>query len=539
MTGFETRTPRAPVFGRRAMVVSGHAAATSAGLAVLKRGGSLVDGMIAASAALATVLGHATSIGGDCFILYHEAASGRTVGLNASGFAPEAATPAAFPDGMKIRGPLAPVVPGLARAWEAMHRRHGTLAWASLFDEAIDLAENGHPVSQVLAENIPDNHALLAGDPGCAALYLPQGRPVKVGDLFRQPALARTLRSIAAEGADSFYRGETARRIGAYFAERGGLMSAADLGAFEPMWVEPAATLYRGHRVEVMPPNSYGVLLLMQLDGLSALTSDELAADPVRAAGYQMSAMKAAFEHGRPLIADPRGVPDAVSSALAPEMTERMRAAVLAKAPATLVANRGGTSCLMLADAAGNAICVVQSVFNVFGSAFLEPATGILFNNRMQGFTHRPGRPNSVGPGRRPAHTLCPVMVHRGGRVRYVMASPGGISQTLTNAQVLTHLIDEGQDVAAAGRGRALVQRAQRRVFARGRLPARRGRGARRDGPPRHARARSLLLRLRQGDRAAGLGHAGRRGRPPARGLRAGLLERALTRSPRPRGRCR
>ena len=127
-----------------------------------------------------------------------------------------------------------------------------------------------------------------------------------------------------------------------------------------------------------------------------------------------------------------------------------MREAVLAKAPATLVPNRGGTSCLMLADAEGNAICVVQSVFNVFGSAFLEPATGILFNNRMQGFTHRAGRPNSVGPGRRPAHTLCPVMVHRAGRVRYVLASPGGASQTLTNAQLLTHLIDGGRDVAAA-----------------------------------------------------------------------------------------
>jgi gamma-glutamyltranspeptidase len=450
MTGFEPRDPRAPVFGRRAMVVSGHSAATSAGLAILKRGGNLVDAMIAASAALATVLGHATSIGGDCFMLYHEAKTGRTVGLNASGFAPEAATLTAFTDGMKIRGPLAPVVPGLVRAWDVMHKRHGTLAWRDLFEDAIDLAENGHPVSQVLAENIPENHSLLSADPGCAALYLPGGRPIAVGDLFRQPALARTLRAIAADGADSFYRGETARRTGAYFAERGGLMSASDLAAFEPMWVEPASIPYRGHRVEVMPPNSYGVLLLMQLEGLAALASADLTADPVRRVGYQMSAMKAAFEHGVPLIADPRAIPDAVARALAPDMCGRMREAVLALAPDTRVPNRGGTSCLMLADAAGNAICVVQSVFNVFGSAFLEPSTGVLFNNRMQGFTHRPDRPNSVGPRRRPAHTLCPVLVHRDGKLRYALASPGGISQTLTNAQVLTHLIDAGADVAQA-----------------------------------------------------------------------------------------
>jgi gamma-glutamyltranspeptidase/glutathione hydrolase len=271
-----------------------------------------------------------------------------------------------------------------------------------------------------------------------------------MGDRFRQPALAATLRGVATEGADSFYLGETARRIGAYFAERGGLMRASDLADYRPIWVEPAATTYRGHRVEVMPPNSYGVLLLMQLNGLSAVDSTALAADPVRRVGWQMSAMKAAFEQGRPLITDPAAMPDSVAQALAPEMAARMRAAVLATAPATRVPNRGGTSCLMLADAAGNAICVVQSVFNVFGSAFLDPGTGVIFNNRMQGFTHLPGKPNSVAPGKRPAHTLCPVLVFRDGRLRYALASPGGVSQTLTNAQLLTQLVDMGRDVAAA-----------------------------------------------------------------------------------------
>ena len=450
MAEFVTRQPRAPVYGRRAMVVSGHSAATLAGIGTLQRGGSLVDAMVAASAVLATVLGHATSIGGDCFILYHDAATGRTIGLNGSGVAPAAATPAAFPDGMKIRGPLAPVVPGLVRAWEAMHRRYGKLAWRELLADAIDLAENGHPVSHVLADRLPEDRALLLGDPGCAATYFPDGRPLAAGDLFRQPALARTLRAIAADGADSFYLGPTARSIGAYFAARGGLLRASDLADYRPLWVEPAATVYRHHSVTVMPPNSYGILLPMQLNGLAAVESAALAADPVARVGYQMSAMKAAFEHGRKLIADPDAVPDAVARALAPEMTAALRAAVLAPAAATRIPNRGGTSCLLLADAAGNAICVVQSVFNVFGSAFLDPGTGILFNNRMQGFASRPGRPDSVAPGKRPPHTLCPVLVLRGRRVRFVLASPGGPSQTLTNAQVITHLIDRGCDVATA-----------------------------------------------------------------------------------------
>ena len=167
--GLSLREPRAPVFGSHAMIVSGHAAASLAGIAVHRRGGNAIDAMIAASAALATVLGHATSLGGDCFILFHDAASGRILGLNASGVAPQAVTEEHFAEGMKAQGPLAPVVPGLVRAWDAIHRRFGQLAWKELFDEAIALAE-GHTISAVLAARILDNRKALAADPGCAAL---------------------------------------------------------------------------------------------------------------------------------------------------------------------------------------------------------------------------------------------------------------------------------------------------------------------------------------------------------------------------------
>jgi gamma-glutamyltranspeptidase len=447
--GLAMREPRAPIFGSRAMVVSGHAAASQAGIAIHRRGGNAADAMIAASAALTVVLGHATSLGGDCFILYHEGESGRVLGLNASGFAPQAATPERFGGGMKAQGPLAPVVPGLVSAWETMHRRFGKLPWPDLFVEAIALAE-AHPISAVLARNIAMSRTALAADPGCAALYLPGGRPLGLGETLRQPELADTLRQIAEGGAETFYRGPIAERSDAYFAERGGMMRAADLAAFTPLWVEPASTTYRGHRVCVMPPNSYGSLLLMQLNGLKALERGTLVADPARRIGYQMSAMKAAFANGVPLIADPKAVPDAVDRMLAPDMTERLQRAVLGEAPSPRIPDRSGTSCLLVADASGNAVCVVQSVFAVFGSYFRDPATGILFNNRMAGFTATPGEANTVAPGKRPAHTLCPVMVQRDGRLRYVLASPGGLSQTVTNTQVLGRLIDDGVDIAAA-----------------------------------------------------------------------------------------
>lgn len=447
--GLSLREPRAPIFGSHAMIVSGHAAATQAGIAIHRRGGNTVDAMIAASAALTVVLGHATSIGGDCFMLYHEAKSGRTYGLNSSGVAPRAATPERFAQGMKAQGPLAPVVPGLVRAWETMHRRFGKLPWKDLFGEAIELAE-GHVISAVLAARIAESRKTLAVDPGCAELYLPGGKPVAMGETLRQPALAASLRRIAEGGAEGFYAGETATRIASFMAERGGLIDRADLASFAPLWVEPASTTYRGHRVMVMPPNSYGGLLLMQLNGLKALERNLLTADPVRRIGYQMRATKAAFEFGVPLIADPAAVPDAVIQMLAPDMTERMQQAVLGQAPARLPRDTAGTSCLLVADAEGNAICVVQSVFSVFGSVCRDPATGILFNNRMSGFTHVPGKPNSVAGGKRSAHTLCPVMVTHDGKLRFVVASPGGLSQTVTNSQVLGRLIDDGLDVAAA-----------------------------------------------------------------------------------------
>jgi gamma-glutamyltranspeptidase/glutathione hydrolase len=447
-SGPQCRSARAPVFGRQAMVVSGHAAATLAGIDTLKRGGNLIDAMVAASAALAVVVGQATSIGGDCFLLFHEAASGKTFGLNASGVAPALATPERFPDGMQTRGPLAPVVPGLVRAWDVMHARFGRLPWKDLFDSAIALA-HGHPVSKVLAERVPENRNPLAADPGCAAHYLPGGRPIAIGEVLRQPALAASLAAIATQGADEFYCGDLARRIVRFQEEHGGLIRSADLAAYAPLWVEPIATDYRGHRVEVMPPNSYGILLLMQLNGLAALDSETLTRSVARRLGYQISAMHAAFEDV-PSIADPGAIPDAIERLLGPQTTAAMRAAVLNGAGGPRVADRGGTSCLLLADQEGNAVSLVQSVFNVFGSMMLDPGTGILFNNRMQGFTHRGGKPNSVGPGRRPAHTLCPVLVRRGGRLRFALATPGGLSQTLTNIQVLSYLVDEGRDVAAA-----------------------------------------------------------------------------------------
>ena len=219
--------------------------------------------------------------------------------------------------------------------------------------------------------------------------------------MLRQPALAASLNAIAMQGADEFYCGDLAARIARYQEDRGGLIRASDLAAYAPLWVEAIATDYRGHRVEAMPPNSYGILLLMQLNGLAALDSGTLTRSVAGRLGYQISAMHAAFE-GVPLIADPQAIPDAIDRLLGPQMTAAIQSAVLNGAGHQRVADRGGTACVLLADQHGNAISLVQSVFNAFGSMVLDPGTGILFNNRMS-FAHAPNQPNSVGPaGGRP-----------------------------------------------------------------------------------------------------------------------------------------
>ena len=442
---------RSPVYGMNAMVVSGHSQASISGLRVLERGGSLVDAMIAASATLSVVLPHATSLGGDAFILFHDAGEGRTHGMNASGHAPAGATLEAYADGIPSRGPLAASVPGMVRGWERMHQRHGRLAWADLMEDAVRLAE-AHPVSRVLAAALHLFREDVEGDPGLRDIYYPDGEPLPAGAIVRQPALARSLRLIAEQGSKAVYEGEIAASIGACSQAHGGVMTAGDFAGYEPEWVEPLTGAYRGLTIRVMPPNSYGVLMLMQLNALDGIPPADLAGDDAERLACFMRTQRAVFAEGRDLIADPRTNPVPVNDMLGAAATARLRdAARGATRTAEAVSHpAGGTSCIVLADGEGNGISVVQSVFHVFGGAFLDPGTGFHMNNRMTGFSTDPGHAGVLAPGKRPAHTLNPVVVLDGGALRYLMTTPGGPSQTLSHVQILSNLVDRGIELTAA-----------------------------------------------------------------------------------------
>lgn len=431
-------------------VATGHEAGATAALRILRSGGNVVDAAIAASAVLTVAMPHATSLGGDAFFLVRSAADGIITGLNASGCAPRTAMPGTFAGDLPAHGPSSCVVPGLVRGWSDLHQRRGRMQWTRLFDEAVELATAGFRVSRGLARNLAASAGLLKVDAGASCVFFRDGRVLCEDDLLRQSALARTLQTIAEQGASTFYQGHIAQRLVHGIHTAGGLIQRPDLAGFEAEWVAPLALTHGESVIHVMPPNSLGVLMLMQLQALQDAPAEERLRSAGSHAARQVRAMRAAFSVGLPTLGDPRHMNIAGSDLL----DDPYRAAVTRKFDEDSVsrydAPGSGTACVTVADREGNAVCIVQSIFNPFGSHFLEPSTGIVLNNRISGFSVAPGLANSIGPGRRCAHTLNPVMVTRGSQLQMVYASPGGVSQTTTGAQVLTNVLDRRMHLADA-----------------------------------------------------------------------------------------
>ena len=434
--------------GSQAMVVSGHDQATQTAIDILSGGGSIADAAIAGAAVLSVALPHACGLGGDAFILVHDARSGRTTGINASGMSPALASRQRFPDGLQERGPLSCNVPGMVSGWQALHEQFGRMAWSDILKPSIRLAREGVEVSRILARATDQHQAMLAGDSGSSRLFLADGRPLAVGDVLKQPALVQTLEAVARDGAAGFYQGEVARSIARACEAAGGLIRESDMAAYQPQWVDAIATSFAGHEIRTMPPNSYGLYLLLQMMALEASRGEPAGglAAPARIARL-VRAAQAAFFVGARAVADPdpRYAADSVQTLLGPEGRAR-----LAQAQAGRPANRGGTAVITVADKNGNAVTIIQSVFLVFGSGVSDAQTGVLLNNRLYGFTMEENHPNEVGPHKRPAHTLCPAMVFKNNRLRYALSTPGGPGQTLTLAQVMQALIEEGVSLADA-----------------------------------------------------------------------------------------
>ncbi|HEY8730499.1 MAG TPA: gamma-glutamyltransferase [Candidatus Limnocylindria bacterium] len=464
---------RPTVRAANGIVASGHHLATAAGIAALRDGGSAVDAAIAAAAVCAVVLPQRTAIGGDVFALVYDAGTRTVTAYNGSGAAPAMVDPIAFSQGFGNKGVKLATVPGCVGAWGDMLADHGRLGIDRVLSPAIAYAGEGFPVSDALSLAIGEESDRLDVDPTAARTYSPRGRHPRAGEMLQQPDLATSLRAIAADGADTFYRGELAERIAAGIAALGGWITADDLAAHRTDRREPIETRYRGLRVVGQPPVSQGHILLEELaiaDGLDLRSMGWGSADQIHA---MVEIKKLAFADRDALAGDPRAVPFVVEELLAEAFIAQRRRAIAGRAaervePAALPAD---TTYLATVDRDGNAVSLIESVFSAFGSATMVPGTGVLLNNRLSGFSLDPRSPNVLAARKRPVHTLNTVMVLDGSSPRFVYGTPGRHAQVQTNFQLGVGLIDHGLDVQAAVEAPRWYHESGRTLQVEARLP--------------------------------------------------------------------
>jgi len=425
-------------------VATPHRPATDAAVAAFERGGNALDAALAAAAVLTVTYPHNCALGGDLFALVRSP-GGETVSVNASGPAGSGADRQALraTRGMPITGAQTVTVPGLVAGWERIHGLGARRAWADAIEPAIEYAESGFTVPPGLADAIAE---ATMSDRGMADVFAPRGRRLGAGERLHQPALARTLGAIAADGAAAFYEGPIARRIADCILAAGGNLTAADLREYVPETGTPLGGPFRDVHVLTSPPNSSGVLVLQALAALDAAGL----ADPLGDDAGALAEILRLGDHDRTrLLGDPRHVPfdrDAwLGEAHVAELVAEARLASTGDRLATSVqANatpNGDTAAVVTWDADGWAVSLVQSLFHSFGAQILEPSTGVLLHNRGAGFSLEDGHPNALTPGRRPAHTLMPIMVEQDGQLAGVLGTMGGKVHAQIHVQVLVGLL--------------------------------------------------------------------------------------------------
>lgn len=447
---------RLPVFGRNLCSTS-HPLGAQAGLRMLLAGGSAVDAAIAAAATMTLVEPCSNGLGSDAFAIVWDGT--RLHGLNASGTAPAAWTPAYFQrrhgaaSAPPQRGWDSVSVPGAVASWAALHERFGRLPFADLFAPAIEVAERGYAVPVVVQQKWAAAADLLAGQPGFREVFLPWGRAPQVGELFRFPGAAKSLRLIAQTKGEAFYRGEIAHGIERHAAAHGGAMKASDLAAYRPEWVEPIAKHYGGHTLHEIPPNGQGIAALITLGILAQFDLASLKVDGVDSQHLQIEAMKLAFADTYRYVAE-RGAMEVTTEQLLDDayLAERAKRIDMKRAQDFGAGNpaKGGTIYLTAADERGMMVSFIQSNYQGFGSGVVVPEYGVSLQNRGHGFSLDPSSRNIVAPGKRPFHTIIPAFLTRQGQPVMSFGVMGANMQPQGHVQTLLRMLDHGQNPQAA-----------------------------------------------------------------------------------------
>lgn len=462
---------KAATFGARAMVVSDAPLATQVGVEILQRGGNAVDAAVAVGFALAVVYPEAGNLGGGGYMVVRMA-DGRTAALDYREVAPLAATRDMFLDergeatDKSVVGPLASGVPGAVAGLVAGHARFGSLPLAEVVRPAIRLAADGFAVDSALARSLNNASALIARFGG-AATFLPSGAAPSPGSVLRQPALARTLERIAANGANGFYRGETARIIADEMRELGGIITTQDLARYEPVWREPVRATYRGHAIFSMPPSSSGGVTIAEtlniLEGFDSLPPF----GSTQRAHLLASAYQRSFVDRNEKLADPAFVSVPIAELTSKSYAARLRSTIdTARATPTraLMPSRAEgteTTHYSVVDGAGNAVATTTTINALYGSGVYIVGAGFFMNDEMDDFATRPGHPNMFGlvqgeanavqPGKRMLSAMSPtIVVAPNDSLLLVLGARGGPRIITGTSQVIINVIDHRMTLADA-----------------------------------------------------------------------------------------
>jgi gamma-glutamyltranspeptidase / glutathione hydrolase len=465
------RTPTPPAPAReqaRSMIVTkfgivatSQFLASQAGARVLEAGGNAVDAAIAANAVVGLTQPYVNGIGGDLFAIVYEAKTGKVYGLNSSGWTPKALTI----DYLKQHGvtKIEPrsvhtiTVPGCVAGWDALRRKFGTKPFSELLASAVFYAENGFPLPEWGARSWISQAFLK--QPGYAETYMPGGKRPQLGDVFKNPALAESLRVIAAHGRDGYYKGQMAENLVKFLRAQGGAHTVEDFAEFEPEWVEPISTTYRGWQVYELPPNGQGVAALSMLNIMENFPLKDYGHNSAAALHVMIEAKKLAYADMAKYVGDPRFTAVPIPEMLSKDLAKQRAALVdMDKAsckvlPADLSANLDAhgkeTIYMSVVDKDGNIVSLIQSNYSGYGTGMVAPGAGFSFHNRGAGFDLEPGKPNSLAGRKRPLHTIIPAFM-RNGDETVGFGIMGGWNQSQAHAQFVSNLVDFKMNVQGA-----------------------------------------------------------------------------------------
>ncbi len=455
VTSPATSSGRSTVYAPRGVAATSQPLATAAALRILQDGGNAVDAAVAAAAVLNVTEPHMTGMGGDMFALLWSAAEGRLIGLDASGRSgSKLDVDALVAEGLERvpgSGPRSVTVPGALSGWSALLDAYGTISLADALAPAIRIAEEGFPVTPIIAQDWEGSVEGLREDPGSAATFLIDGRAPKPGQWFRNPDLARTFRLVADEGPEVFYGGALGKVFVDGLAELGGYLTLDDLESHEVRWVEPLSIDYKEYTLHELPPAGQGVAALQMLKMLEGYDLQAMGHNTGPYLHALIEAKKLAHADLDRYIADPDHM-DVRPQALLDPAYLRARASLIDPGRAAERPEPGHlttdseTIYLTVADRDGNMISFINSIFGYFGARVVIPGTGVMLQNRGAGFTMEEGHPNRIAPDKRPLHTTIPAFATRNGEPWLAFGVMGGSMQPQGHVQVLLNMIEFGMD---------------------------------------------------------------------------------------------